>query len=143
MGRSTSGRGSIGVRASVEMTAFSEQRHERCRDLGWLEPRTRTASGCQRLHGTVIVRTWVDRHWGVVWSGDSVVRLALGRRLRAGEFWSSTASICHSGFVGNTRVEWRWDVGLAIGWIHGLSGRGFGGQRQRGSLSQSLIKRRL
>ena len=40
-------------------------------------------------------------------------------------------------------VERRWDVGLDIGWRHGLSGQGFGGQRHRGCLGRIIGKQRL
>ena len=59
----------------------------------------RTASGCRQQRGSIGVGTWVDRRRGVG---------------RAGEPWSSTASV---GFCfAILWVERRQDVGVDIGW---------------------------
>ena len=84
VGRSSSGRGSIGIGALVGLTVFSERCPERRWDLCWLEPRTQTASGCQRPHETIFVRTRVDWCWGVGRAGESVGRSAPGRRSGCG-----------------------------------------------------------
>ena len=101
MGRLVSGRGLVGVRALVGLTAFSEQSREQCQDIGWSEPQMRTSSGCCQPHETVVVGMWVDRFWDVVWSGDYVGQLASGRRSGSGKSWSSMALSCRSDFVGN------------------------------------------
>ena len=111
------------------MTAFSKRRRKWCQDLGWSEPWTRTALECRRLRGTVVVRTWVNRRRGVVrglGSLDQAQRQAVGRVLLA-IAW----------------VERRQDVGLDVGWRHGISGQGFGSRRQGASFGRSLVKRRL
>ena len=84
VGQSASGHGSIGVVASVGLTALVERRRKRCRDPSWSEPRTLMALGCRQQHGTTVVETWVDRRRGVG---------------RDGESWSSTASSRRSVFV--------------------------------------------
>ena len=102
VGRSTSGCGSISIGASVGLTAFAKELREMCRDLGWLELQTQTASGCWRPRGTVVIETWVNWRRGVVLAGDSVGRSASGRWSGDGEYWLSTASSRWSGFVGNS-----------------------------------------
>ena len=72
---------------------------------------------------------WVDRRWGV---GRGLGSLGRARRRAVGRV-----------LLARAWVERRRDVGLAIGWRHSISGRGFSGQRQRGSLGRSLVERRL
>ena len=79
MVQSASGRGLVGVGASVGLIVFTKRRRKRRQDLGWLEPRTQTASGCRRPHAKIFVGMWVDRHQGVGRAGESVGRSASGR----------------------------------------------------------------
>ena len=143
VGRSASGRGSIGAGASVGLTAFSKRRRKRCRYLGWSDLRMQTASGCRRPRGTVVVGTWVNQRWGVIRLGIMWFdrRWGVGRGL--GSLGRAQCRAVGRVLLEIAWVEWRRDNGLDICWRHGLSGRVFGGQRQRGSLGQSLVKWRL
>ena len=101
MGRLMSGRGLVGIRALVGLTALSERSREQCQDIGWSEPQMQTSSGCCQLHETVVVVMWVDRFWDVVWSGYYVGQLASGRWSGYGKSWSSIELSCRLDFVGN------------------------------------------
>ena len=69
--------------------------------------------------------------------------IGVGSSVGIGNLWVNWRQGVGQFFLAIACVERRWDVGLAIGWRHGLSGRGFSGLRQCESLGQSLGKRRL
>ena len=85
----------------------------------------------------------VDWRQGVGQAGESVGQSASGRRLVWGVLVELDVEPSIGFCLAIVWVERCWDIGLAIGWRHGLSGRGFGGQRQRGCLGRSLGERRL
>ena len=72
MGLLASERGSIGVGASVGLTALVERRREQRRGLGWLELRTQTALGCWRKRESIGGGKWVDRRRAVGRAGESL-----------------------------------------------------------------------
>ena len=117
---------------------------------------SRTASG-PRLVGSTDVNgvrmpatAWDGRLWGVgqsasgcrpVWGVCELI--GVGASVGLGNLGRSRHWSAGRVLLAIVWVERHRDVGMAIGWRHGISGRGFGGRRQRGCLGRILGKRRL